>query len=82
MSGLLRVADGLDRGHTAIVETVSAEICPTLITIKAAPRYAEADLSLECWGGNQKADVLAKVMGREVVVEPATTMPMGPRAVA
>jgi hypothetical protein len=26
--------------------------------------------------------VLAKVMGREVVVEPATTMPMGPRAVA
>ncbi len=82
MSGLLRVADGLDRGHTAIVETVSAEICPTLITIKAAPRFAEADLSLECWGGNQKADVLAKVMGREVVVEPATTMPMGPRAVA
>jgi len=30
----------------------------------------------------RKADVLAKVMGREVVVEPATTMPMGPRAVA
>ena len=82
MSALLRVADGLDRGHTAIVETVSSEICPTIITIKAAPRYAEADLSLECWGGNQKADVLAKVMGREVVVEPATTMPMGPRAVA
>ena len=45
LSGILRVADGLDRGHTAIVETVSAEICPTLLTIKAAPRYAGADLS-------------------------------------
>ena len=82
LSGILRVADGLDRGHTAIVETVTTEICPTLLTIKAVPRFAEADLALECWGGNQKADVLAKVMEREVLVEPATTMPMGPRAMA
>jgi exopolyphosphatase/guanosine-5'-triphosphate,3'-diphosphate pyrophosphatase len=82
LSGILRVADGLDRGHTAIVETVNSEICPTLLTVKAVPRYAEADLSLECWGATQKGDVLAKVMGREVVVEPASTQPMGPRAVA
>jgi exopolyphosphatase/guanosine-5'-triphosphate,3'-diphosphate pyrophosphatase len=82
LSAILRVADGLDRGHTAIVETVTTEICPTLLTVKAVPRYAEADLSLECWGANQKADVLAKVMEREVLVEPATTMPMGPRAMA
>ena len=81
MSGLLRVADGLtavirDRGDGERRDLSASQ------TIKAAPRYAEADLSLECWGGNQKADVLAKVMGREVVIEPATTMPMGPRAVA
>ena len=42
------------------------EICPTLLTIKAEPRYAGADLALECWGASAKADVLAKAMGREV----------------
>jgi hypothetical protein len=47
------------------------EICPTVLTIKAVPRYAGADLSLECWGAMEQVDVLAKVMGRDVVVEPA-----------
>lgn len=82
LSGILRVADGLDRGHTAIVERIITEICPTRLTLKAAPRYASADLALECWGASQKSDTLAKVMGREVIVEPATPPPMGPRAVA
>jgi len=71
LAGMLRIAEGLDRGHTAIVEKVAVELCPTRLTIKAVPRYAGADLSLECWGAQEQADVLAKVMAREVVVEPA-----------
>jgi exopolyphosphatase / guanosine-5'-triphosphate,3'-diphosphate pyrophosphatase len=71
LSGMLRVAEGLDRGHSAIVEKVALEVCPTRLTVKAIPRYAEADLSLECWGAQEQADVLAKVMAREVLVEPA-----------
>ncbi|MEP6571429.1 MAG: Ppx/GppA phosphatase family protein [Gemmatimonadota bacterium] len=71
LTGLLRVADGLDRGHTSIVESLTIEFCPTRITIQPVPRHAGADLSLECWGAGQLSDVLAKVMKREVVVETA-----------
>ncbi len=71
LSGILRIAEGLDRGHSAIVEKLAVEVCPTVLTIKAVPRYAEADLSLECWGAMEQADVLAKVLGREVLIEPA-----------
>ena len=66
-----RIAEGLDRGHSAIVEKVAVEVCPTVLTIKAIPRFAEADLSLECWDAMEQADVLAKVMGREILIEAA-----------
>ena len=71
LSGILRIAEGLDRGHTAIVEKIIVEVCPTVLTLKAVPRFAGADLSLECWGAQEQADVLAKVMDREVLVTPA-----------
>ena len=68
LSGILRIAEGLDRGHTSIVEKIVVEVCPTVLTIKAVPRFAGADLSLECWGAQEQADVLARVMEREVLV--------------
>jgi exopolyphosphatase/guanosine-5'-triphosphate,3'-diphosphate pyrophosphatase len=71
LAGLLRVAEGLDRGHSAIVESIAVEVCPTRLTLKAIPRFAGADVSLECWGAMEQADVLAKVLEREVVIEPA-----------
>jgi exopolyphosphatase/guanosine-5'-triphosphate,3'-diphosphate pyrophosphatase len=71
LSAILRIAEGLDRGHTAVVERLSAEVCPTRLTIKAVPRYAGADLSLECWGASEAAGPLAKVLDREIVIEPA-----------
>jgi exopolyphosphatase/guanosine-5'-triphosphate,3'-diphosphate pyrophosphatase len=71
LAGMLRVAEGLDRGHTAIVEKLAIELCPTRLTIRAIPRYSDADLSLECWGAQEQADVLARVVAREVLVEPA-----------
>jgi exopolyphosphatase / guanosine-5'-triphosphate,3'-diphosphate pyrophosphatase len=71
LSGILRIAEGLDRGHSAIVEKLAVEVCPTVLTIKAIPRFAEADLSLECWDATEQADVLAKVMDRDILIEPA-----------
>jgi exopolyphosphatase / guanosine-5'-triphosphate,3'-diphosphate pyrophosphatase len=71
LSGILRVADGLDRGHTAVVETVAAELLPGRLVLKVTPRYAGADLALEIWGAERKADVLAKAAGRHVVIQPA-----------
>jgi exopolyphosphatase/guanosine-5'-triphosphate,3'-diphosphate pyrophosphatase len=72
VSGLLRIADGLDRGHTSAVERVTTRLTAERLTIRAIPRLRGADLSLECWGAAKKSDVLAKVLGREVLVVPAT----------
>ncbi|MEO7985865.1 MAG: Ppx/GppA phosphatase family protein [Gemmatimonadales bacterium] len=73
LSGLLRVADGLDRGHTAAVESLTTELTKHELAIRIVPRLARADLSLECWGATRKAGVLAKLLKRDVVVsaEPA-----------
>ncbi|MGH7527375.1 MAG: HD domain-containing protein, partial [Gemmatimonadales bacterium] len=68
LSALLRVADGLDRGHTAAVETVSTELTPDAVVIRIAPRLVGADLGLECWGASRKANVLAKALKRDVVL--------------
>ncbi len=68
MSALLRVADGLDRGHTASVERITTSLMPDRLLVQVAPRISGADLSLECWGAERKSDVLAKVLDREVVI--------------
>ncbi len=71
LSGILRVADGLDRGHLAIVEGVTCEMDDDKLRLAVTPRLASADVSLECWGASRKSDVLAKCLKRDVVIEPA-----------
>ena len=78
LSGVLRVADGLDRGHTAIVETLTTTLTDGKLLIDVVPRYAGADLALECWGAARKSDVLAKVLGREVEIRTAAEAPARP----
>ena len=73
LSGILRIADGLDRGHTSAVERVTTRLTADRVTIRAIPKIRGADLSLECWGAAKKSDVLGKVLGREVLVVPAGT---------
>jgi exopolyphosphatase / guanosine-5'-triphosphate,3'-diphosphate pyrophosphatase len=68
LSGLLRVADGLDRGHSAAVESVRTELTPEALVVRIAPRLVGADLGLECWGASRKADVLAKLIRKDVVI--------------
>ena len=68
VSGLLRLADGLDRGHTASVERVTATLLDDRCVVRAYPRLQGTDISLEIWGADRKCDVLAKALGCEVVV--------------
>ena len=70
LAGILRVADGLDRGHTSVIERVDVEIQPDRVSIRAIPRLAGADLTLETWSALQKSDVLARALGREVEILP------------
>jgi exopolyphosphatase/guanosine-5'-triphosphate,3'-diphosphate pyrophosphatase len=72
LAGILRIADGLDRGHTSAVERVTTRLTGDKLTIRAVPKHRGADLELECWGATRKANVLASVLGREVLVRPAT----------
>jgi exopolyphosphatase/guanosine-5'-triphosphate,3'-diphosphate pyrophosphatase len=72
VSGILRVADGLDRGHSAAVETVTATLDPGALVLRVTPANGQADLGLECWGASRKADVLAKLLKRDVVITPAS----------
>jgi hypothetical protein len=53
------------------VERVTTRLTDDKLFIRAAPRLAGADLSLECWGANRKVDVLERVTRRKVVVVPA-----------
>lgn len=71
LSGILRIADGLDRGHTAAVETVQAEITKSRLVITAIPRFGGADLSLESHSAMELSDVLARYLGKEVVIRTA-----------
>ncbi len=69
VSGLLRVADGLDRGHTAAVDRVTVTLEHGKCVIRASPRLKNADVSLEVWGAQKKSDVLERMLGCEVVLE-------------
>ena len=71
LSGLLRLSDGLDRGHTSAVETIRTRLLADKLTVTVAPRLARADLGLEVWAADRKSDVLAKVLKREVEVRAA-----------
>ncbi len=71
--GLLRVADGLDRGHTAVVEGVSAELTRKKLVLRIAPRRAGANMALEGWAARRKADVLRKVLGRKITITASLT---------
>jgi exopolyphosphatase/guanosine-5'-triphosphate,3'-diphosphate pyrophosphatase len=74
MATLLRVADGLDRGHAQAVGSLATLLTPDRLTISVAPSTNGSDLSLECWAAERKADVLAKALGRGVSIVPAISV--------
>ncbi len=71
LSALLRVACGLDRGHVSAVEAMRVRVMPDRVLLDVVPRLVTTDLKLELWGAQRKADLLGKLLGREVVVRAA-----------
>lgn len=68
VSGLLRVADGLDRGHTAVVDQVAAELTRKKLVLRITPQRTGANMALEGWAARRKADVLEKVLDRKIKI--------------
>lgn len=69
LAGILRVADGLDRGHSQAVSSVAVTTARKRVLISARPNETSADNALEVWSAEKKSDVLARYLKREVVVE-------------
>ncbi|MBN2731481.1 MAG: Ppx/GppA family phosphatase [Balneolaceae bacterium] len=63
LSGILRVADGLDRSHYQNVQNLNIDIGRNEITLSIT---TEADPELEIWGAQRKSRLFEKVTGREL----------------
>lgn len=66
LSGILRVADGMDRSHYQNVQDLSIDIGADKITIAIT---TEADPQLEIWGAMRKSQLFEEVTGRELSIE-------------
>ena len=68
---LLRIADGLDRGRTQVVDGIDVRATGDLVLVRVR---TTGNVELEVWGGRRKRDLFEKVFGRELEV---TTHPVG-----
>jgi exopolyphosphatase/guanosine-5'-triphosphate,3'-diphosphate pyrophosphatase len=68
LAAILRVADGLDRGHVGAVERVKVRWVRRAVRITPVPRRLRDKLRLELWGGSRKAALLAELAGVPVEI--------------
>ncbi|HEX4352974.1 MAG TPA: Ppx/GppA phosphatase family protein [Polyangiales bacterium] len=68
LSALLRVADGLDRGHVGAVGDLKIRWTQRAIRLTPVPLNSRANMRLEMWGAHRKSELLSKVVGVAVEV--------------
>ena len=68
LAAILRVADGLDRGHTGAVGNVKVRWLERALRISPTPVRENATLRLEMWGAHRKSALLARVVERPVEI--------------
>lgn len=71
LAGILRVAIGLDRSHGGLVADLTLRERDGALVVGAVPVSVDADLALELFAAAERVDLLAEVLERPVVVEPA-----------
>ena len=69
LAAILRVADGLDRGHAGAVEDIRIQLSRSELDIRAIPASDSYDLRLELWGATRKGALLEEVLGVPVRIE-------------
>jgi exopolyphosphatase/guanosine-5'-triphosphate,3'-diphosphate pyrophosphatase len=69
LSSFLRVADGLDRGHTGVVDGIDVELDGgrARLTVQAT-----GDCELELWGARRKRDLFERLFGVKLEVVAAS----------
>ena len=63
LAALLRIADGLDRGHVGAVERVKVRWSARSLRITPQPAAPSGALRLELWGASRRQSLLEKVAG-------------------
>lgn len=64
-AALLRIADGLDRSHSSVVNDLRCRLDRGKVACRLDVR---GDVELELWGARRKADWFAEVMGRPIAI--------------
>jgi exopolyphosphatase/guanosine-5'-triphosphate,3'-diphosphate pyrophosphatase len=67
LSGILRVADGLDRGHNAVVNDINISIQDSAYKIKVMAEHGK-DPTLEVWGANMRKELFEESFGYTITV--------------
>jgi len=65
LAGILRIADGLDFGHTGGVGAPRVEIDDETVTVWVG---GQTSLELEVWGGHRKRHLFERAFGRRVAL--------------
>lgn len=76
-AALLRIADGLDRGHNRVVEGVRVAVEPGTVRLELD---AHDDAELEAWGALRKADLFEEAYGRAIEIRTSAPPPSAPPA--
>jgi exopolyphosphatase / guanosine-5'-triphosphate,3'-diphosphate pyrophosphatase len=71
LSGILRIADGLDRSHYQNVRAMKIVKGKNQVTIRIT---TEADPQLEIWGAMRKNLLFEQITGRKLVIENADSL--------
>jgi exopolyphosphatase/guanosine-5'-triphosphate,3'-diphosphate pyrophosphatase len=70
LAALLRLADGLDRGHSSAVQSVDVDIDDARVEISV---YSSGEVELELWGARRKRTLFERLFGRRVEVVSRTS---------
>lgn len=65
-AAILRIADGLDRSHAAVVRSLRCAVRPEKVLVWLETR---GDAELEVWGAQRKAELFEKVFDRRVAFQ-------------
>jgi len=74
LAGILRIADGLDRGHYGNVVQVRTITRDDTVSIRV---FTQSDPELELWGARHKTDMFEKIFDRrtKLSAQPAKSLP-------
>jgi exopolyphosphatase/guanosine-5'-triphosphate,3'-diphosphate pyrophosphatase len=65
-AALLRIADGLDRSHASVIQTLNCKIGDHKLKCRV---MARSDAEFEIWGARRKMELFGDVFGREMSIE-------------